>query len=315
MSKKEINPFSIAFLDLMSGALAAVIILFVIVPKSDFKVDLIDDNFKAINTGFAEIDSIISSWMDVMSEEEIAFILDKTSKLQESFKELEESSRVLQVRLDETKQENKQLNMRLNLAERKLEQLKKNEPAQPKIASTAKSPANKNAAQAQQESFTQTTEATSKDANPARVEGKGDFLFGINAPFATMITWEDNTYDITLHFKDEKGTICDYYQRKTSFAQWVKLPSRFTSTPYQAIIQSELAPGTYEIHAHIKKPRKGGKINISGFVAINPEGGSPKKIDLGQIEITESLPPHRSGATTKIGTVVITENDIKWSRS
>ncbi len=312
MNKKEINPFSIAFLDLMSSALAAVIILFVIVPKSDFKVDLIDDNFQAINTGFGEIDSIISSWMDVMSEEEIAFLLDKTNKVQASFKELEESSRVLQVRLDETKQENKQLNMRLTLAERKLEQLKKEETSKPQIASSKSS--SKSPSKSQQNSESTTSEATSKDSNPAKVEGKGDFLFGINAPFATMITWEDDSYDVTLHLRDEKGTLCDFYQRKTSFGQWVKLPNKFTTTPYQAIIQSELLPGTYEVHAHIKRPRKGGKISITGFAAINPEGGSPKKIDFGQIEISEGLPPHRSGANTKIGTVIITENDIQWSK-
>lgn len=313
MNKKEINPFSIAFLDLMSGALAAVIILFVIVPKSDFKVDLIDDKFQAINTGFGEIDSIISSWMNVMSKEEITFILDKTSKMQVSFKELEESSRILQVRLDETKQENKQLNMRLNLAERKLEQLKKKEPIQPQTASTSGSFSAKTPSKNHSENSA--TETVTKESNPAKVEGKGDFLFGINAPFAAMITWEDNSYDVTLHLKDEKGTLCDFYQRKTSFAQWVKLPNKFTTTPYEAIIQNELAPGTYEIHAHIKRPKKGGRINIAGFVAINPEGGSPKKIDFGQMEITESLPPHRSGASTKIGTVIITENDIRWIKS
>ena len=35
MARKEINVFSVSFLDLLSGALAAVIILFIVVPRID----------------------------------------------------------------------------------------------------------------------------------------------------------------------------------------------------------------------------------------------------------------------------------------
>ncbi|MCB0644939.1 MAG: hypothetical protein KDC44_25005, partial [Phaeodactylibacter sp.] len=41
MAKREVNIFNIAFLDLLSGALAAVLILFIVVPKMD--VELVEE--------------------------------------------------------------------------------------------------------------------------------------------------------------------------------------------------------------------------------------------------------------------------------
>ena len=44
MPKKEINIFSISFLDLLSGALGAVIILYIIIPKLNAEeIELLDE--------------------------------------------------------------------------------------------------------------------------------------------------------------------------------------------------------------------------------------------------------------------------------
>lgn len=312
-NRKEVNPFSIAFLDLMSSALAAVIILFVIVPKSDIQIDIAETAFSDMKSGFEEVDSIIMSWASFMSEEEIAFILSKTDQLQINLREAEEASRITQVRLDETKQRNEQLNMRLTLAEKKIAQMEK-EATPAKKASTS-APSKAIAEQKSQD--TPTTEKTtkSKDANPFETDGQGDYFFGIEAPLVTMITWEDAKYDVTLHLKDERGMLCDYYSRKTSFGQWVKIPRKFISTPSQAIIQNELAPGSYEVHAHLRRPRRGDAITISGFAAITPENGSAKKVDFGEVSISPGPAPHKSGANTLIGTLIVTENDIRFNKA
>ena len=312
-NRKEVNPFSIAFLDLMSSALAAVIILFVIVPKSDIQIDIAETAFSDMKSGFEEVDSIIMSWASFMSEEEIAFILSKTDQLQINLREAEEASRITQVRLDETKQRNEQLNMRLALAEKKITQMEK-EIKPVKKASTSQT---SKAIAEQQSQSSPTTETTtkSKESKQFDTEGQGDYFFGIEAPLVTMITWEDPKYDVTLHLKDESGKLCDYYSRKTSFGQWVKIPRKFISTPSQAIIQNELAPGSYEVHAHLRRPRRGDGTTITGFAAIMPESGIAKKVDFGEISINPGPAPHKSGANTLIGTIVVTEDNIRFIKA
>lgn len=308
-NKKEVNPFSIAFLDLMSSALAAVIILFVIVPKSDIQIEIADTAFADMKTGFEEVDSILMSWVEIMSEEEIAFILSKTDKLQANLKVLEESHLITQSRLDEAKRVNEQLTMRLKLTEQKLTDIQKQvKVSQPKSETKQKTPD-----MAQTKSST-TSESKQQESKQFETEGAGDFFFGIEAPLVTMINWEESKYDVTLHLKDESGVMCDYYNRKTTFGQWVRLPRRLRTVPSQTIIQNELAPGTYEVHAHLRRPRRGDPIKITGFAAIVPEEGTPKKVDFGEIEIAPGPAPHKSDANTHIGNLVVTENDIQWTK-
>ncbi len=307
-NKKEVNPFSIAFLDLMSSALAAVIILFVIVPKSDIQIDIADTAISDMKTGFEEVDSILMSWVEIMSEEEIAFILNKTDQLQKNFRSLEESYMITQSRLDETKRANEQLNMRLKLTEQKLSELQKKVQAETR-EKKEKSPPVASASPATP------SEPSKEKSKEFDTEGAGDFFFGIEAPLITMINWEDSKHDVTLHIKDERGIMCDYYNRKTTFGQWVRLPRRLRTTPSQTIIQNELEPGTYEVHAHLRRPRRGDPIKITGFAAIVPESGTPKKVDFGDIEVKPGPPPHKSGADTHIGTLVVTETDIQWTKN
>jgi len=311
-NKKEVNPFSIAFLDLMSSALAAVIILFVIVPKSDIQIDIAETSFSDMKTGFEEVDSIIKSWAAYMSEEEIAFILSKTDQLQKNLAEIQESARITQLRLDEAKRENDQLAVRLSLAEKKVSQLQKEIP---KPVQAKSDPKEKDAPIAKATPESTVKEPVTKENKQFDTDGKGDFFFGLDAPVVTMIAWEDNKFDITLHLKDERGILLDYYSRKTSFGQWVKIPRKFQANPNQAIIQNEITPGTYEVHAHMRKPRKGESIKITGFAAITPPEGSPKKIDFGEISVSPGPPPHKSGASTLIGTLVISDKDIKWTKA
>ena len=46
MAKKEINVFNVSFLDLLSGALGAVIILYIIVPKINIPIEEFEEQKK-----------------------------------------------------------------------------------------------------------------------------------------------------------------------------------------------------------------------------------------------------------------------------
>ncbi len=317
--RKEVNVFNISFLDLMSGAFAAVIILFVIVPKSDIQIEESDRSIEEMKTGFREIDSIIQSMSARMSEEEMAVFLSRTSAAEEELRSLENTTRALKERLEETKRQNVSLELKLSLAERKLKVQESNKPAAAK-RDTPRSPSASPQSSRQSEIATTppaskdtTTSSTRQSENTARVEGKGDFLFGLNPAFVALVTWEDAKADVDIYLKKE-NRFCDGQNRSTSFGKWIKMPRKFMITPNEAIIQPEIVPGTYEVYAHLYRPRNS-STTISGFVAISPKDGEPRKIDFGQINLSSSPPPYRSGGGTLIGTVTLTENDIQFKRN
>ena len=98
MKRRETNVFSIAFLDLLSGALGAVIILFVAVPKATNQ----DPKIKEVKAkeGFAR---------EIRKETKIDKKSDYTARFNEK-EEMEEHTAQLSKLLDDLKEKNDQLN-------------------------------------------------------------------------------------------------------------------------------------------------------------------------------------------------------------
>lgn len=105
MKRRETNVFSIAFLDLLSGALGAVIILFVAVPKS--KVE--DPTKKEIKEkeGFAR-QMTIEAQKDMMSD--YTAILNVKEELEKKVSELEGKNRELTTKNKQLQAKAKQVN-------------------------------------------------------------------------------------------------------------------------------------------------------------------------------------------------------------
>jgi hypothetical protein len=322
MQRKEINVFSMSFLDLLSSALAAVIILFIIVPKSDIQTQVADEAITELKTQFIEIDSIIQALSQTMSQEEIAEIIKSTGNMKTTIFKLEDATITLKNRLQETKQQNEELRLRIRDVEKQLRKYMQEEEKRTKNARTS-TPSQKtevastnppsSASQSNHSSESEAQSAVNSESTPSQISGKGDFMFGLNPAFAVMLTWEDEKADIDLYLAHE-GRFCDGQNRSTSFGKFVKMPKKFVTTPNEAIIQKEIKPGIYEIYAHLYRP-KSGTASFNGFVAINPPNGNPKKIDFGPIEISSTAPPYRSGGGVLIGTVELSENDVKFKRA
>lgn len=322
MTRKEINVFSMSFLDLLSSALAAVIILFIIVPKSDVQTQVADESITELKTQYIQIDSILIALSQNLSQEEIANIVSTSENLKITIFKLEEATLTLKNRLQETKKQNEDLRLRLQDIEKRLikfaneeKEKSKNVKSDPKKADTSKDiiPVASAKETVEQKASESQNAVTTPSEKTSQVSGKGDFMFGLNPAFAVMVTWEDEKSDIDLYLGHE-GRFCDGQNRSTSFGKFVKMPKKFITTPNEAIIQKEIKPGTYEVYAHLYKPRSG-KTNVSGFVAINPPNSDPKKIDFGPVEITSTPPPYRSGGGILLGTVTLTENDVHFKRA
>ncbi|MBK7426301.1 MAG: hypothetical protein IPI60_04325 [Saprospiraceae bacterium] len=313
--RREINAFSMSFLDLLSGALAAVIILFIIVPKTDIQSQVADQNITELKSNFFTLDSIIETLKATMPENEIAVLIQTAAEMKSTISSLEDATLTLRNRLSETKQQNEELQNRLSQADRRLRTLIQAE----KTASAEKAKAqptpkkSEPIAKTSQSSQSPTTPQSEPVKEQTKVSGKGDFMFGLNPAFVVLVNWEDEKADVDLYLKSD-GRFCDGQNRSTSFGKWIKMPKKFITQPHEAIIQKELKPGTYEVYAHMYKPRNS-KTTISGFTAVNPEGGDPMKVDFGQIEISSSPAPYRSGGGTLLGTIELTDKTVRFNKA
>lgn len=314
--RREINAFSMSFLDLLSGALAAVIILFIIVPKSDVQSQVADQNITELKSNFFTLDSIIETLKATMPENEIAVLIQTAAEMKTTITSLEEATLTLRNRLSETKQQNEELQSRLAQADKRLrtlinaEKTASAEKAKAQPTPKKSEPVAKTTSPASQSPTTPQSEPVKEQT---KVSGKGDFMFGLNPAFVVLVNWEDEKADVDLYLKSD-GRFCDGQNRSTSFGKWIKMPKKFITQPHEAIIQKELKPGTYEVYAHLYKPRNS-KTTISGFTALNPPDGDPTKIDFGQIEISSSPPPYRSGGGVLIGTIELTEKNIQFKKA
>lgn len=313
--RREINAFSMSFLDLLSGALAAVIILFIIVPKTDIQSQVADQNITELKSNFFTLDSIIETLKATMPENEIAVLIQTAAEMKSTISSLEDATLTLRNRLSETKQQNEELQNRLSQADKRLRTLIQAE----KTASAEKAKAqptpkkSEPIAKTSQSSQSPTTPQSEPVKEQTKVSGKGDFMFGLNPAFVVLVNWEDEKADVDLYLKSD-GRFCDGQNRSTSFGKWIKMPKKFITQPHEAIIQKELKPGTYEVYAHMYKPRNS-KTTISGFTAVNPEGGDPMKVDFGQIEISSSPAPYRSGGGTLLGTIELTDKTVRFNKA
>lgn len=90
-SRREINVFNIAFLDLISGALGAVIILYVAVPKKESEMIPVKE-YEAIEK---ENDDLVTANTTLIAE---------TKKLEEDVKRLEEQNKIIEDELAKAKE-------------------------------------------------------------------------------------------------------------------------------------------------------------------------------------------------------------------
>jgi hypothetical protein len=314
--RREINAFSMSFLDLLSGALAAVIILFIIVPKTDIQSQVADQNITELKSNFFTLDSIIETLKATMPETEIAALMQTAVEMKTTISSLEDATVTLRNRLSETKQQNEELQNRLNQADKRLriliqaEKTASTEKVKTQSSSKKSEPIAKTTSPSSQSPTTPQSEPVKEQT---KVSGKGDFMFGLNPAFVVLVDWEDEKADVDIYLKSD-GRFCDGQNRSTSFGKWIKMPKKFITKPHEAIIQKELKPGTYEVYAHLYKPRNS-KTTISGFTAVNPEGGDPMKVDFGQIEISSSPAPYRSGGGTLLGTIELTDKTVRFNKA
>ncbi|MCK9303053.1 MAG: hypothetical protein PHU62_05720 [Bacteroidales bacterium] len=109
MARKEINVFSVSFLDLLSGALAAVIILFIIVPKMTSEQQSVLEQIEGLKTEVVELDSLLAQLHNSIPADEYTKLMDKLDSFQDLIDNLEQHVSSLQAETEKLKAENEEL--------------------------------------------------------------------------------------------------------------------------------------------------------------------------------------------------------------
>lgn len=100
MAKKQINVFGASFLDLLSGALGAVIILYVIVPKMDIPVEEYEEQ-RRIAEEIAALGISIEEISNMIPQADYDQLLEQLSTIEETNSALQREIRRMETRLEQ----------------------------------------------------------------------------------------------------------------------------------------------------------------------------------------------------------------------
>ena len=127
MARKEINVFNVSFLDLLSGALGAVLILFVVVPKLDstIRVQLQElETFKELKLEADEIQSMISQLETSVSKDVVTDLKTKFNSLDGNIDKLQSEVKQLQTQLSKSESEKESLEEKVKKMQEQMKSMK-----------------------------------------------------------------------------------------------------------------------------------------------------------------------------------------------
>lgn len=332
MARKEVNVFTVAWLDVIAGALGSVIILFIIVPRIDIGAVQNLPELVELKDQTLKLEALYARIRSSVPEAEYAAMEGETRKLQSAIVKVE--SRMIELQNKLKRANNTVLDLEQQIAE-KTNQIKgyqttiarlegenaglrekiKDKGGEPPIA-TKVDPKNNPVV----------TNPTSRDSNTSKTNPVPNpnpdvnalpsekVTLGIEAPFVAVINYDKKQLaKVNIYFQPEgKTSTVDYFNRNASFGKWRDVSRMFSGRRGECVLQDKIEPGNYILYAHLASPRKGGKAVISGFVGMNPAEGKSRKFDFKDITIESGPPPGMKGGGTQIGRIELTENSLNF---
>jgi hypothetical protein len=248
MARKEISTFSVSFLDLLSGALAAVIILFIIVPKMSSEQAEAAETLENLSVDVSELDSLLKVAQNSMPatlydqmQQSIAQLEAEISNLESQVADCERN----RTELAETRQQ-------LESARQRIAELERSQPA------SGNGPGavifGLNAELGITCSWPENVDVDLHIKNTAT----GEWCFfdrgHRNTPFGTLME------DITFRAEGDNR--------------------------YELIYQDKIVPGSYDIYVHLYS--ESGNATINGYIVIFPYTRNEQKISFGPIQLRNS---------------------------
>lgn len=301
MTKKEINIFGTSFLDLLSGALAAVIILFVIVPKMSSEQQNTLEEIERLNVQVTELSEIMEQVRNSVPQDVFDEIQNRLNELQNTVSELTTQVENLQNRLAVAEEENTALRQELELLREEQNRNQQLEAENRRLAEENRH---------LQEELAQRPESNSNGISDGKV-------FGMNAKLGIVCMWKELEPDVDLYVKNiSTGTIC-YYGNKNpspyfgSLMEDVRTRSTSEDDRYELFYQTKIVPGTYQIYVNVYAGENGvnrgqpTNATVEGYIVMNPGKPNQIKIPYDPFVLTQK------GVNKSIGTLIVTENNIQ----
>lgn len=298
MKRGDINIFGTSFLDLLSGALAAVIILFIIVPKmSQQQVEVLAE-IERLNVQVEELDQMAERLREYVPPEIMQELEQQMNDLRQTISNLESRVEDLQERLSAAEAENQRLREEV---ERLSQCCENNGELQSEIERLREENEELRERVAELESTRQDGQGIS--------DGK---VFGIDADVGVTCLWAENI-DIDLFVKNiATDEVCYFGNKTTNFGNLSEdITSRGADDDrFELFYQKRPIPGRYHIYINIYRDQsfngagKSRTATVNGYVVMNPGKRNQIKIPYNQKYL--STP----GENVNIGVLTVTENNI-----
>ncbi|MBK8499609.1 MAG: hypothetical protein IPL52_12540 [Flavobacteriales bacterium] len=285
---KEINVFNLSFLDLLSGALAAVIILFILVPKMSRQEAEAMETLERLEVASSDLDSLMQLAQNGVPAELYAQI---------------------QERMEAMRREMAQLRMEIEEMQRKLAECDAVR-AQLEATQADLTDARQQAAEAEAQ-VRELERQLAEQPTPG-----GGRMFGIDAELGITCSWpQDADVDIWLR-NTATDEWCSYSKPATLFARLQEdIRAATGDTKYELMYQEKIVPGTYDLWIHrYKETGADESATVNGKVVLYPTTPNEQAIPFGPITVVRGEVEPNAGGGKRVGTLKVTAERIELTR-
>lgn len=248
MARNDINIFGTSFLDLLSGALAAVIILFIIVPKMSSEQQNALEELEQLDVQVTDLHDLIAQIQNSVPQEVYDQIERQMEELQNTISTLTERVESLQGQLSECREENESLQRQIEQLEQEIQQL-------------------------------------SDQSGQGISDGK---VFGIDAELGVVCIWPENVDVDLHVVNLSSGNECNYRHTATSFGNLnmdIMERTEDNDDRYELFYQEHIVPGRYQIYVELYSNNNGQLVNVDGYAVLFPGRANQVKIPFRHITL------------------------------
>lgn len=266
MARREINIFGTSFLDLLSGALGAVIILFIIVPKMTRAEQ---DVLKKVQ----ELEVVAGNIYDVLTKLENSVPKEYLEKIKTDLDQLKNHSETLQKELGELKEqvrnlqdENEELKRSIIEKDIELEELRE------KVSDTAK----------------QLERAKQRNSAANTVEK----TLGVFAKFGVLCRWEETDSDVDIGVQ-KYGSSPDQCWRMHPSKTWgilgedVRERDFDENERFELFYVPKIVPDVYTVFAKVYDGSRGTNANIAATLIFHPGKEDESRYEIPSVPVSK----------------------------
>ncbi len=264
MARKEINIFGTSFLDLLSGALGAVIILFIIVPKMTNTEHDIVQKLKELEDITGNIEDILSKLENSVPKETLKLIATELNDLRHQTEVMQKELAELKKDVKAVQDENEQLRKQVEGKDRELEKLRK-----------------------QVASVTEELEDANRRNSTANTIEK---TLGVFAKFGILCRWEETDADVDIGVQKFGGTPGHCWRMYPSkpwgiLGEDVRERDFDEDERFELYYVPKIVPDLYTAWVNIYEGSRGKHANVYATLIFHPGKPDERRHEIGPIDL------------------------------